>query len=397
MRSSAPPIDLLDADFYVTGARDAYRWMRENAPVHFDEKNRLWGIATYDGVRATEGNAAVFSSAGGSRPDTGPLPWMMDMDAPAHMKRRKLVNRAFTPARVRASEPRVRAICDDLIDAVCERGECDFKHDLAAPLPLIVICDMLGVRPSDRAALLHWSDEMLGSLNGGPEALEAAAASFGAYMEYAHALIADRRADPEDDLVSVLVHAEVDGDRLEDDELVFEVLLLLLGGDETTRNVTCGGMEQLLTHPDQKQRIIHDTALLPGAVEEMLRWVSPIKNMSRTVTRHVELDGQALDAGDTVLLLYESANFDETHFDDPDQFDVERSPNEHLAFGFGPHVCLGAALARVELHAIFERLLTRLPDMELAGAVPPPRALTGISEMPVTFTPARPVGSGPGT
>lgn len=385
-----PAIDLLDADFYVNGARQSYAWMRRNAPVYFDETNGLWAIATYEGVRAAEGNAAVFSSANGSRPDTGPLPWMMDMDKPAHMKRRKLVNRAFTPARVRDSEPRIRAICDDLIDAVCERGECDFHHDLAAPLPLIVICDLLGVAPGDRAALLAWSDQMLGSLNGGPDSLQSAAAAFGDYTEYAHRMISDRRATPTDDLVSVLVHAEVDGDSLEDDELVFEILLLLLGGDETTRNVTCGGMEQLLAHPTQKQRLIEHPVGLPGAVEEMLRWVSPIKNMNRTVTRDVEFADRQLSEGDRVLLLYESANFDETQFEEPDRFDVERSPNEHVAFGFGAHFCLGASLARLELHAIFERLLARLPDLALATDEPPPRALTGISEMPVRFTPVPP-------
>lgn len=391
MRTVEPAIDLLDAGFYLDGAREAYRWMRGTAPVYRDERNQIWGVATYAGVREVESNAAVFSSAGGSRPETGPLPWMMDMDAPDHLKRRKLVNRAFTPARVRAARPRIRALCDDLIDAVCERGACDFRHDLAAPLPLVVICDMLGVPATDRAELLHWSDEMLGSLNGGPDAIQAAAQSFGDYLAYAHRMIADRRANPADDLVTVLVHAEVDGDRLEDDELVFEVLLLLLGGDETTRNVTCGGMEQLLAHPRQRQRVVDDPELLPDAVEEMLRWVSPIKNMNRTVTRDVELGGRLLHEGDKVLVLYESANFDEAQFDDPDSFDVARAPNDHIAFGFGPHVCLGATLARMELQTIFERLLTRLPDLELATDAPPPRSITGISEMPVRFTPTAPV------
>ena len=387
MPESVPPIDLLDADFYVNGAREAYAWMREHAPVYRDAKNSIWGIATYDGVRAAEGNADVFSNAGGSRPETGPLPWMIDLDAPAHRKRRQLVNRAFTPARVRESAPRIRAICDDLIDAVCEQGECDFRHDLAAPLPLIVICDLLGFPPDDRAALLDWSDEMLGSLNGGPDALQAAATAFGDYLAYAHGVIADRRAQPADDLVTVLVQAEVDGEHLDDDELVFELLLLLLGGDETTRNVTCGGMEQLLAHPAEMRRVAADRSLLTGAVEEMLRWVSPIKNMNRTVTHDVEFGGQELGAGDKVLLLYESANFDEAQFDDPSRFDIERSPNEHLAFGFGAHFCLGASLARLELHAIFDRVLARLPDLALATDTPPPRALTGISEMPVRFTP----------
>jgi cytochrome P450 family 142 subfamily A polypeptide 1 len=388
---ASPPIDLLDAEFYVDEPRRAYAWMRRHAPVYFDERNSLWGLATYDGVRAAEGNATVFSSAGGSRPDTGPLPWMMDLDPPEHTKRRKLVHHAFTPARVRASAPRIRAICDDLIDLVCERGECDFRHDLAAPLPLIVICDMLGVPAADRAEVLRWSDDLLGSLNGGAESMQAAASSFGEYLEYAHALVAARRAQPADDLVSVLVHAEIDGDRLTDDELVFDVLLLLLGGDETTRNVTCGGMEQLLAHGDQKQHVADDPSLLPGAVEEMLRWVSPIKNMSRTVTVDVDLAGQTLRPGATVLLLYESANFDESHFDDAERFDVRRSPNEHVAFGFGAHFCLGATLARVELQTMFERLLARLPDLELACDEPPPRSITGISDMPVRFTPTRAV------
>jgi cytochrome P450 family 142 subfamily A polypeptide 1 len=303
------------------------------------------------------------------------------------------VSHAFTPARVRASAPRIRAICDELIDAVCEQGECDFRHDLAAPLPLIVICDMLGIPADDRADVLRWSDDMLGSLNGGADSLQAAASSFGQYLEYAHALLAARRADPADDLVSVLVHAEVDGDRLTDDELVFDVLLLLLGGDETTRNVTCGGMEQLLAHPEQLARLVDKPALLPVAVEEMLRWVSPIKNMSRTVAVDVDLGGQRLTTGDVVLLLYESANFDESHFADAERFDVGRSPNEHVAFGFGAHFCLGAILARVELHAMFERLLARMPDLELAGDGPPPRLLTGISDMPVRFSPSARVGS----
>ena len=246
---TAPPINLLAGDFYVDGARDAYTWMRRNSPVYFDDNNGLWALATYDGVLAAGRDSVTFSNAGGSRPDTGPLPWMIDLDAPDHLKRRKLVNRGFTPGRVRASADQVGRICDELIDAVCERGECDFVHDLAAPLPMIVIGDMLGVAPEDRADLLRWSDDMLGSLSGDPERVEAAAVAFGEYVEYATRMIAARRSQPTDDLVSVLVHAEVDGDRLDENEIVFESLLLLVGGDETTRHVTSGGMEQLLGEP----------------------------------------------------------------------------------------------------------------------------------------------------
>ena len=390
-RPSRPDIDFLSGRFYVDGAREAYRWLRENAPVYFDPNSGLWGIATFAGVLTAERDAQTFSSAAGSRPDTGPLPWMIDMDGRAHSKRRKLVSHGFTPGRVRAVEPHLHDICDDLIDRVCERGECDFVHDLAAPLPMIVIGDMLGVAPADRDDLLRWSHGMLASLTGEPEAVEVAAQAFGRYVEYAHTMIEDRRAKPREDLFSVLVHAEVDGDRLDDDEIVFESLLLLIGGDETTRQVTAGGMEQLLKHPDQKQKLLAEPELVPSAVEEMLRWVSPIKNMARMTTVDVELAGVTLEAGSKVIVLYESANFDDRHFNAPERFDIERAPNDHLAFGFGPHFCLGASLARVELRAMFERLLHRMPDLAPATTEPLPRSITGIERMPVVFSPSRPV------
>jgi cytochrome P450 family 142 subfamily A polypeptide 1 len=314
---------------------------------------------------------------------------MIDMDAPGHRQRRQLVSRGFTPARVRDSAGRVRALCEELVDAVCEAGACDLVHDLAAPLPMTVIGDMLGVPPADRALLLRWSDDMLASLTGDPARIETAAAAFGAWYEYAQRMIAARRTEPTDDLVSVLVHAEVDGERLAEDEIVFESLLLLLGGDETTRNVTSGGMEQLLARRDAWEALRADRSLVPTAVEEMLRWVSPIKNMKRTVTRDTTLQGQPLRAGDAVLLLYESANFDETRFDQPERFAVDRSPNDHLAFGIGAHFCLGASLARLELRSMLETLLDRLPDLELAVDGPRPRSITGIADLPVRYTATR--------
>jgi cytochrome P450 family 142 subfamily A polypeptide 1 len=354
--------------------------------VHFDENAGLWGIARYDDVLAAERDAVTFSSAGGSRPDSGPLPWMIDMDGAAHTKRRRLVSGGFTPARVRATEPHLRAICDDLIDRVCERGACDFVAEVAAPLPMIVIGDMLGVPEADRDKLLEWSRGMLASLSGDAAGYEIAARAFGAYVDYANHVIADRRANPTDDLFSVLVHAEVDGEHLADDEIVFESLLLLIGGDETTRHVTAGGLEQLLLHPAQIERVRDDPQLTPSAVEEMLRWVSPIKNMARTTTVATSVAGVALAAGSKVVVLYESANFDERHFAEPDSFDIERSPNDHVAFGFGPHFCLGASLARTELCALFERVLARLPDLRLASNEPMPRSITGIASMPIAFT-----------
>jgi cholest-4-en-3-one 26-monooxygenase len=390
---TTPTIDLLSGEFYA-GARDTYRWMRANAPVYFDDTSGLWAVATYDLVMAVERDAETFSSAGGSRPDTGPLPWMIDMDAPDHLKRRKLVSRGFTPGRVRASAPHVEQICDELLDQVCERGECDLVADLAAPLPMIVIGDMLGVPPEDRQQLLRWSDDLLASLSGDPKRVEGAAAAFGEYYEYASRMITDRRAQPRDDLVSVLVHAEVDGNRLDDHELVFESLLLLLGGDETTRHVISGGTEQLLRNPLERNRLMDDPALLPTGVEEMLRWVSPIKNMNRTATRDVEFEGRLVRESDKVLVLYESANFDDAQFDEPDRFDIGRSPNEHLAFGFGAHFCLGASLARLEVTSMIERVLRRLPDVELATAEPLPRFMDTITALPVCFTPTAPASTG---
>ena len=361
-----------------------------HAPVYLDTHNDLWGVATYDGVMAVGRDPVTFSSAGGSRPDTGPMPWMIDMDAPDHHKRRKLVSRGFTPARVRASRDHVATLCDDLIDRVCEQGECDFVGDLAAPLPMVVIGDMLGIPPEDRGKLLRWSDAMLGSLRGDEESLAAAGVAFGEFDGYARAMIDARRNAPTDDLVSVLVHAEVDGARLDDHEIIMESLLLLLGGDETTRHVTTGGMELLLAHPEAKARLRSEPALLPNAVEEMLRWVTPIKNMARTTTREVAVDGVSLPAGAKLVVLYESANFDDTHFEAPEVFDIERAPNDHLAFGFGAHFCLGASLARVELEVMFDRLLQRLPDLELATDAPLHHTINGVAQMPVRFRPTAP-------
>ena len=382
----APHVDLLSGAFYAQ-ARPTYAWMRAHEPVFHDEANGLWAFATHELVQAAGRDPATFSNAGGSRPDTGPLPWMIDLDGPAHRTRRRLVSGAFTPARVRGRRPAVEAICDELIDAVCETGSCDVVGALAAPLPMIVIGDMLGVAPADRGTLLGWSDDLLATLSGDPDKIEQAAAAFVEYSEYATRTIAARRARPADDLFSVLVQAEVDGEGLRDDELVFESLLILVGGDETTRHVISGGLEQVLSDPAVRDTLRANADALPVAVEEMLRWVSPIKSMNRTLTRDIERHGRHLREGEKVLLLYESANFDEAQFAEPERFDVARSPNEHVAFGFGPHHCLGAGLARLEVRVMVERVLARLPDLALAGEITRD-AVGSITSLPVTFTPS---------
>ena len=389
---AAPEIDLLGGSFYAADPYPAFAWMRRNAPVYRDEKSDIWGIARYEDVRAAGQDPQTFSSTGGSRPGM-PLPHMIDMDAPEHRRRRRLVSAGFTPEAVRAREPRIREVCDDIIDAVCERGRCDLVTDVAAPLPLVMIADMLGFAPGDWGKLLAWSDTMLMSQGSpDPAALDKATAAFIEWDGYIRDLIDERRrSGSTDDLLGILVHAEIDGTGLDDASLVHEALLILIGGDETTRHVISGGMEALLRRPDQFEALRADRSLLPGAVEEMLRWVSPIKNMNRTATRDVELRGETIHAGDNVLLLYPSANRDETVFSDPERFDVRRHPNDHVAFGFGAHLCLGHRLARAELTGMVDRLLDRLPDLRLASDEDLPRRVSnfivGFESIPVAFTP----------
>lgn len=394
-------LNLLDGRFYAGDLGDpraTYAWLRANEPVFFDEHSGLWGVASYPAVLEAEKQPHRFSSAGGSRPGTGALPHMIDMDDPEHTKRRKLVNRGFTPRRVQSRHDYLVELCDLLIDAVCEAGECDFVRDLAAPLPMIVIGDMLGVAPEDRGRLLRWSDAMLRALdtNPSPAAVAESAEAYAGWHEHITSAVERRRSAPTDDLVSVLVHAEVDGDRLTDREVHSESLLILIGGDETTRHVISGGMAALLAHPEQRDLLVAEPERIPTAVEEMLRWVSPIKNMCRTVVADETWYGVDLKAGQQLLLLYESANFDEAHFTAPERFDVTRTPNDHLAFGFGTHFCLGNQLARHELAVMFTRLLDRLPDLELASGEPLRRRaanfVSGIESMPVRFTPTAPSG-----
>jgi len=396
-------IDLMSGEFYGREPHDAYAWMRTNAPVYYDEANDLWAAASYAAVKQASVDTDSFSNAGGIRPKFPPLPMMIDFDAPEHVRRRRLVSEGFTPRRVRAMEDRLRLVCDALIDRVCERGSCDFVDELAAPLPIIMIGDMLGVAPEDRDDLLRWSDDMLkGQGSPDPDAMGKATLAFVGYTEYITPILADRRANTSiDDLVGVLAHAEIDGDSLDDASLIHETLLILIGGDETTRHVISGGVEELLAHPDQHAELAADPdGLMQGAVEEMLRWVSPIKNMARTATHDIELAGAQIEAGQEILLLYPSANRDEAVFVDPETFDITRSPNPHMAFGFGAHFCLGNQLARLELRVMVERLLARLPDLHLGverADLPRRKAnfISGIEEMPVEFTPTAPVGVGP--
>jgi cytochrome P450 family 142 subfamily A polypeptide 1 len=393
-----PKVRLHDRFFYVD-PHPQFRWLREHAPVYWDETadGGLWGIARYDDIMEVSRQPELFCSGKSSRPERDSwIPSMINFDDPHHKRRRNLVNRGFTPRRVAAHEPMLRKLTTELLDAVSARGECEFVSEVAQWIPMAVIGDMLGMPREDHAELLRWSDELLG---GGALAEIAdeneRRARQGAvalqYVNYARAVIADRKARPRDDLMSILVNAELDGDRLSEEEVLQESLLILIGGDETTRHVMTGGLLALIQNPEQKQKLSADPKRHMGtAVEELLRWVSPIQNMNRTVACDTELRGQKLRAGDRLLLLYPSGNRDTSEFAEPDRLDITREPNRHVAFGgFGTHHCLGATLARLELKVLFEELLRRFPEIELASSDPlpirPSNFIVGLEQMPVRF------------
>jgi cytochrome P450 family 142 subfamily A polypeptide 1 len=316
---------------------------------------------------------------------------MINLDPPQHVLRRRIISAGFTQRRVQDHEPFLRRRVRELLGAVAARGECDFVRDIATPLPMHMISELMGLPEADFEMLLHWSDLFAsGDADLGDQVREAVIG----YADYIKRVIEARRGGGGEDLVSLAVNAVVDGERLTEDDLIFETMLVLVGGDETTRHVISGGLAALLDHPEQLRHLRANPGLVPSAVEEMLRWVTPIQNMNRTATRDTELRGQKIRAGDRVLLLYPSANRDETVFADPFRFDIERTPNDHVAFGgFGRHHCLGAQLARLELRVLFEELLAAWKDVQLAEPGKPLRRrrgtfVLGIEEMPVVFSTA---------
>jgi cytochrome P450 family 142 subfamily A polypeptide 1 len=417
----SPPfeLDACDPTLFVRGvAHDVFRWMRENDPVYRDEKNGLWVVSKYEDVSYVERHPELFCSAQGVRPKGGgggaDALSIVSMDDPEHARQRRLVSRGFTPSRINALMEHIRELARELIDNVAARGECDFVDDIAKPLPLIVIAELLGLPIEDRERLAHWSDTMMRgeSAEGDDPLVQAAGEAWAEYVTYLADLLDDRRANPRDDLISVLLSSADAGElsfdenflaqRVEGgdlinydlgaDELLAFLVLLLVAGNETTRNALSGGMLALSRAPEQRELLLADPSLVNTATEEILRYVSPVISFSRVVTQATELRGKALEAGDVVLNVYPSANCDADIFDDPDAFRVDRSPNLHLAFGTGPHFCLGANLARTEIRILLEELFARLPDMRVPDDVEAERGantlVTTISSLPVVFTPA---------
>ena len=432
MTAPAAPINLNDPEMFMEGRyHEAFRQIRNSDPVYWNEGgekvNGFWAITKYEDVRYISRNPELFiSSKGIAGPSLRPeaLAEMMQsdpanavqatgggnvsiitMDPPRHVKMRLLVNKGFTPRAVNALEPEIRRITNQILDNIAGRSECDFVLEVASQLPLAVICGMMGIEQKDWPLMFELTNKVLGS--GDPEyqtdipeaergtpaaSRQTAMTGFATMFAYFRERLEERRANPrENDLITMLIESEIDGEKLTEGDLLAFCFLLIVAGNETTRNAISGGLQVLCEHPEEKAKLLKDMSLLDGAIEEILRWVSPVHHMARTVTADTEIRGKKLKAGDRLIMWYGSVNRDEDIFPDPYTFDITRSPNDHLAFGIGEHFCLGSGFAKKELKVMFQELFRRFPDIDLAG--PPERLrsnfINGVKHLPVKYTPDR--------
>jgi len=398
-------VDLTNPDNFVDSVpHEMLAVLRREAPVYWHPEADgpgFWNVTRHPDVVAVNKDNLTFSSHRGATFMWEPEPalleqqrlMMLNMDPPLHTRYRLLVNRGFTPRMVSQLEDRARQFTREILDRVCQKGECDFVTEVSAELPLQVIAELLGVPQEERHLVFDWSNRMIGQDD--PEYKVGQEPELAAMELYAYfsGLAQQRRLDARQDLVTALINAEVNGEKLSELELDLFFLLLSVAGNETTRNLISHGALALMEHPDQRAKLLANPDLIPGAVEEMLRWASPVMHFRRTATKDTEVGGQPVKEGDKVVIWYISANRDEDLFDDPFRFDIARSPNEHVAFGGGgPHFCLGANLARMEIRVMFEELLQRIPDFELTG--PPDRLrsnfINGIKHLPIRFSPSMP-------
>jgi len=390
--------NLTDATLYMGDPHPTYRWLRANAPVYWDAASNLWVLSRYEDVLQASKAADVFSAGQGVLPESDAMVSIVTMDDPRHQRLRKLVNRGFTPRMVGLLHQRVRDLAARIVDDVAARGECDLVREVAVPLPLYIIAEMLGIRHEDFDRFHDWSDRLIGVAGNyhDPVKLNDSVTAYMEYGEYLKGVFEDRRREPREDLVSILVTAQQEGmlaedeESMENDEIIMFMTLLLVAGNETTRNAISGGMLALMQDREQLDLLRSRPELMDGAVEEILRYVSPIICFRRTATRDTEIRGQAIKAGERILMLYQSVNRDEEVFADPDRFDVTRTPNPHLAFGIGPHFCLGANLARLELKVMVQELIERFPDIHPAPGTAPRRSastlVAGIEHLPVVLS-----------
>jgi cholest-4-en-3-one 26-monooxygenase len=402
-------VDLTDPDLFQRGTpHEMFALLRRDSPVYWHEEKRgsgFWAITKHADLKWISKRPELFSSAAqGTLRDDPPaeaLPLirniMLNMDPPQHRQYRNLINKAFTPRMVNELVPHVREIVKRIINGVIEKGECDFVEEVAAILPMEVICEMMGVPEEDRRRIYEIGNSMVGFDD--PElqpdgklremTANSAQEAFGQMFVYANKLREKALAHPSNDLATALLTVELDGKKLSELEFSYFFLLLLIAGNETTRTVTTNGMIALLENPEQHALLQRDLSLVDSAVEEILRYAPAVHTFRRQATADVELRDRKIRAGDKVMLWYSSVNRDEEVFTDPNKFDIRRSPNDHLAFGIGEHYCLGANLARMELQEIFRAIATHFHDMEMTAR---PRRLrstfiNGVKEMRVRFRP----------
>lgn len=396
-----PGVDLLDPELYAGDPYPTYAWLRDHAPVYWSEASGLYGISRYEDIKAIELDPDLFSSSCGMRPLRSAehvellFRSFIDQDGPIHTARRRVVSRHFTPAGLAVLQPAARQIVTELVDAVAAKGTCDFVTDLAEPLPARITCRLLGL-PEERfaefAALAQSLLDVADDRTPRPAASDSQPRTGPAWATLLTNLSEDRLARPGSDLFSEMVRALETGPFQAQIDLTSDFLLLLIAGIDTTRGSAIGAMIELDRDPGQRELLRQDPSLLPRAVEEFLRYVSPVLNQTRTVTRDTELRGVPLRPGDRLYLMYPSANRDPSVFADPERFDITRHPNPHLAFGFGTHFCLGAHLARMELRVLYEELMRRLPDIRVVPgteiAWEPSSHIRRLLSLPVEFTPA---------
>ena len=383
-------IDILDRDMYQNDPYPALAWIRRNEPVYRDV-NGIYALTKIEDIRFAERQAQIFSSSAiGSRPNGMPQPSMIDSDDPSHADQRRSVARGFGPRQMAAYQTHVEDVARHLVDAVVAKGSCDIVADIAKPLPMTLIGEMLGADPSEYDWLQHLSDVMITGADDPKYVTDDVVNAAVEFYGFATRAMEARRANPGDDLVSKFMSPLDDGTVMDDEHVIGNALLLLVGGNETTRNVIAGGLEALIRRPDQMAIGRRSPEDLERAIEECIRWVTPIINMCRVTTQDVEIRGVTIPKGSQVLMHYTAANRDEDHFDRPDEFDVTRDPNPHITFGWGPHLCLGASLARLELKIVYTEILGRLVDLEFADPAFTPQYghasfVRGMKSLPVTF------------
>jgi hypothetical protein len=350
-----------------------YRRLRDEHPVYVDAERGRYALSRFEDVRAAASDPQTFSSEGTSLA-VGLLPHIQVMDPPRHDRLRRLVTVAFTPRRIAEQEPRIRGIARGLLDQFAGKGRADLMADYARHVPSRAIGDMIGVPPERREAFLHWTESMVAVAEGTTQADNIRSAAANIYAEFAR-LLDERRRARRDDLMSALLDAEIDGEKLTQEELLGFCFVLIVAGNDTTTNLIANGAILLAQHPEARRELLAEPALVEEAIEEMLRCESPAQALPRRATRDVKLHGASIPAGAEVALVWGAANRDEREFPEPDRFDVHRRVRRHLAFGQGLHFCLGANLARLEARVAFEELLARLPGYELAE---PPRFVTSV-------------------